>query len=134
MLNLTPHPIVLRADGIDYTIQPSGTVARVATAEVSAAATHAVPTRDAEIAAALGVPGGVLIEDAAREIAAAIPVIRRTLGQVEGLPAERVPCIVSALVAAAVPGRAGVYSPDTGATAIRDAEGRIVAVTRLIAA
>lgn len=38
------------------------------------------------------------------------------------------------MVASACAGRAGVFAPDSGATAIRDERGLIVAVTRLVAA
>lgn len=105
MLNLTPHPIVIRLpDGGERVLPPSGRVARVATAE--------------EVVAEIG----------------GVPVVRRTFGSVEGLPPDGTPCVVSALVLAAVPGRSGVYAPDTGPSAIRDEQGRIVAVTRLVAA
>lgn len=104
MLNLTPHSITLRAGGGDITLPPSGAVARVKTREE---------------------PAGEIT---------GMPVIMRTFGEVEGLPPEGTPCIVSALVANAVPGRKGVYAPDTGPTAIRDEKGQIVAVTRLVAA
>lgn len=105
MINLTPHEIViLREDGTEVRIPPSGTVARVSTADVI-----------------VGEIDGV-------------PVIRQQFGEVTGLPEEGTPCLVSALVRAAVPGRRGVYSPDTGPTAIRNGDGQIVAVTRLIEA
>ena len=106
MLNLTPHPVVLRrADGSEITLPPSGTVARVTTHEV------VVADHDG------------------------IPVVTRTWGEVTGLPeAGTTPCVVSALVLGAVPGRSGVYAPDTGPTAVRDEQGRIVAVTRLVQA
>ena len=86
------------------TIPPSGTVARVSTVE-----------------RVVGEFNGV-------------PVIERSFGEVVGLPEEGTPCIVSAMVASAAPGRKGVFAPDTGATAIRDEQGRVVAVTRLVAA
>jgi hypothetical protein len=104
MLNLTPHAITIRTPDGDITFQPSGTVARVAVDE-----THA-----------LDVDG--------------IPTITRTSGAVVGLPDDGTPCIVSGMVLDAVRGRAGVFAPDTGATAIRDEGGRIVAVTRLVRA
>jgi phenylacetate-coenzyme A ligase PaaK-like adenylate-forming protein len=63
-----------------------------------------------------------------------LPVIRRTFGDVTGLPEDGTPCIVSAMVIGAVQGRANTYAPDTGATAIRNDKGHIVAVTRLVAA
>ena len=106
MINLTPHEIVIRTSRGDIVLPPSGIVARVATAEV----------------------------DAGTFGPEAIPVVRRTLGDVTGMPEAGVPCIVSAMVAAAVPGRASVFAPDTGSTAIRNESGHVVAVTRLVAA
>lgn len=104
-INLTPHAItILLSDGSTITLLPSGTVARVTTEEV-----------------VVGETGG-------------IPVVERRFGAVEGLPAEGVACIVSAMVAGAVPGRAGVYAPDTGSAAVRNDKGHIVAVTRLVKA
>lgn len=104
-INLTPHALSLMLpDGSTVVIPPSGTVARVTTEEV--------------------VTGEV----------AGVPVVERRFGAVEGLPAEGVACLVSAMVAGAVPGRAGVYAPDTGSTALRNDKGHIVAVTRLVKA
>lgn len=106
MINLTPHPITLRADdGTETTIQPSGTVARVSMQET-------------DVGCLLG-----------------LPVIRREAGAVTGLPTDGTPCIVSSMVLTALSaGTPGVYAPDTGPTAIRDERGQIVAVTRLVAA
>jgi hypothetical protein len=107
MLNLTPHPITLqRPDGSSVTLPPSGTLARVGSTEA--------------VAGVCPVTG--------------MPVITRTLGLPLGLPPENTPAIVSAMVLAACPGRAGLYAPDTGPTAIRDDKGHIIAVTRLVAA
>ena len=106
MINLTPHEIVIRTPRGDIALPPSGIVARVATVEA----------------------------DAGTFGAATIPVVRRTLGDVTGLPEAGVPCIVSAMVASAVPGRESVFAPDTGSTAIRNESGQVVAVTRLVAA
>lgn len=101
MINLTPHAItVILPDGQELTFPTSGTVARISTRETDA-----------------GTVAGV-------------PVVAVEYGEPEGLPSEGVPCIVSSLVAAACPGRAGVYVPDTGPTCKRDEKGRIVAVTR----
>ena len=66
--------------------------------------------------------------------ATGVPIVRRALGAVTGLPEKGEPCLVSALVLAAVPGRAGVFAPDTGPSAVRNEHGQIVAVTRLVAA
>jgi hypothetical protein len=96
MLNFTPHPItVRRADGTEVTYQPSGTVARLAVEYTEAGKVYG------------------------------LPVVSRVLGQPEGLPEPGTPCLVSALVAGAVPGRPGVYAPDTGPTAIRDGAERM---------
>lgn len=104
MINLTPHAITLqRGDGTRVTIAPSGQLARVSTVE--------------QVVAELD----------------GMPVISRTTGDAEGLPEEGTLCIVSAMVLAAVPGRIGVYAPDSGPTAIRES-GQVVAVTRLVAA
>ncbi len=105
MINLTPHPITLQLpDGSRATYAPSGTVARVSSTDVDAG------------------------------IVAGLPVIRRTWGAVTGLPTRCTACIVSSLVLGALPaGTPGVYAPDTGPTAIRDAAGHVIAVTRLVA-
>lgn len=103
MINLTPHSITVRGMNGDVTYAPSGVVARVAVAE--------------EVCGEID----------------GVPVISRVLGEAQGLPEEGVPCIVSAMVLSAVPGRKGVYAPDSGPTAIRE-NGQVVAVTRLVAA
>lgn len=108
LINLTPHALTIAVGDRMVTLPPSGTVARVATVETAA--------------------GDVVIDGVT------VPVVLPAYGAVVGLPPEGTPCIVSALVRAAVPGRRGVYAPDTGATAIRTAGGQIQAVVRLIAA
>jgi hypothetical protein len=105
VLNLTPHEITIRRpDGSDFTIPPSGMVARITTEE------RVIGTLDG------------------------IPVVLRQPGGAIGLPEEGVACLVSAMVLTAVPGRSRVFAPDSGPTAIRDERGQIVAVTRLVAA
>lgn len=104
-VNLTPHPIVVRlSDGTERKFEPSGTVARVSSTD--------------EV---VGEVDG-------------IPVVQTTFGDIVGLPDARddTVCIVSSLVLgrAIRLGRNDVVAPDTGATAIRDENGRIVAVTR----
>jgi hypothetical protein len=107
MINCTPHAITLRTPQGDITIPPSGTVARVTMTEA--------------VVRTCAVTG--------------VDVIRRTPGEVIGLPEDGTPCIVSAMVLAALPaGTKGVFAPDTGATAVRNDRGHIVAVTRLVAA
>ena len=104
LVNLTPHEIVVRReDGSEFRIPPSGVVARVtATTE----------------------PAGTL---------AGVPVVSTRYGEIEDLPAPRagVQYIVSSLVRMAATGRTDLVSPDTGPeSAIRDDDGRIVAVRR----
>lgn len=106
LVNLTPHPIIIRPEGGDeMIIPPSGVVARVATT--------------ACVVAEIG----------------GIPIVATRYGAVEGLPepAPETLYITSSLVAqaAASEGRVDVVAPDTGPTAVRDEEGRIVAVRRL---
>lgn len=104
MLNLTPHAITLSLpNGESVTFPPSGNLARVASQEI-----------------VIGTLQGV-------------PVIQRQFGAVEGLPEDGTPCLVSALVLSAFPGREGVYAPDSGPTAIRE-NGQVIAVTRLVSA
>ena len=106
MLNLTPHAITVRLpDGSERTFPPSGTVARVTTFETSALSLDGIPT-----------------------------AYRRT-GNVEGLALPLTqPVLVSGMVLAELTGEDNVFAPDSGSTAIRDAAGQIVAVTRLIRA
>lgn len=103
-VNLTPHAINILVDGNVVTIEPSGEVARVES-----------------------------IEKVTGEING-ITVVSREFGDVHGLPEEGTPCIVSAMVLGAVPGRKGVYAPDSGPTAVRNEKGHIVHVTRLVQA
>jgi hypothetical protein len=65
-----------------------------------------------------------------------IPVVSQVFGQVEGLPEpqEGVAFIVSGMVLATIKGRADVFAPDTGPTAIRNEKGHIIGVVRLVAA
>jgi hypothetical protein len=122
MKNLTPHPITLRTGAGDITFPPSGVVARVATVEA------VIGSRD------VVAPGAPETDEQGNSNGVRIPVVSRSFGDVEGLPEPGTPCLVSALVLSAVPGRAGVYAPDTGETAIRNEKGFVVAVTRLVAA
>lgn len=108
MLNLTPHAITIRnpVHNLDHTFRPSGTLARVDSTEV-----------------VVGICPTTFVE-----------IVERKFGEVTGLPEDDTPCIVSALVLAACPGRPNTFAPDTGPTAIRNEKGHIVAVTRLVAA
>lgn len=105
MMNLTPHAITLHyRDGSILTIEPSGTVARCS--EVR----ETVPSFGMDLA-------------------------RVTYSAIEGLPEYETPFaeyLVSGMVLAQCAGRKDVYAPDTGAGAVRDANGRIVGTTALL--
>lgn len=111
IINLTPHAIAIDGHG---TIQPSGTVARVATMRTGLGAVHG------------------------------LRITAQNLGQVQGLPEPQDGTIyvVSGMVLDAIKRVAGpagssragadVFAPDTGADAIRDERGQIVAVRGLV--
>lgn len=104
IINLTPHAIVVRTQDEDKTFAPSGTVARI---------------QD------LNPVDGPLFNG--------IPTVSFGRGYVIDLP-EPTPdtfFIVSGMVFDAVPDhRTDVVAPFTGATAIRNEKGHIVAVTQ----
>jgi hypothetical protein len=66
----------------------------------------------------------------------AVPIVANVYGDVVGLPSpvHGTIYIVSGLVLSRVADRKDVVAPDTGATAIRDSSGQIVAVTRFVGA
>lgn len=120
MLNLTPHPVILRlardsGDGTyDLTLPPA-------------------PGRPpARVAVSRNEPGCVIVTRAG----AHHPVPRRTetTGAIEGWTPADGPAIVSRMVLGAASASEAMllYAPDTGAGAIRDEAGRIVAVTGFI--
>jgi len=101
--NCTPHPVVVRMGEKEIVLPPCGIVPRVGTVET---------------------PAGEID---------GIPCVTQTLGDVEGLPTPEpgVYYLVSSLVFQASD-RHDLVCPDTGKTCIRDNQGRITAVTRLI--
>jgi hypothetical protein len=113
LVNLTPHPVVLRSpEGTDTILAPSGVVARVAVTPGSVGPVEGFPCLVAE-------PDG--------------------RGDVEGLPdpATDTFCIVSALVGDTLVAK-GIHRPDvlvlgTGPKdgTIRNEQGHVVAVTRV---
>lgn len=111
LVNLTPHEIVISPAGAqELRLPPSGQVARVETEQVLDG-----------LAMVDGLP---------------ISIVRTRFRHIVDLPPpeEGVLYLASTLVAqaAAERGRRDVVAPDTGpASAIRDEEGRIVAVRRL---
>lgn len=103
-VNLTPHEILIRV-GLQDRVLPSAGLARVSSTE--------------EV---VGEVDGV-------------PMVRTAYGQITGLPTprENTMYIVSALVLehALSSGRSDVAAPDSGATAIRNEKGHIVAVRQI---
>ena len=122
MINLTPHAISIHTTSGVVTIPPSGTVARVAMTQLKVGEIDVFPPECPET------------DEQGNSNGKRVPVYQTSYGEVEGLPEDGVPCLVSAMVRAAVPGRKGVYSPDTGPSALRSESGQIVGVTGLIAA
>jgi hypothetical protein len=110
LVNLTPHPVVIRINGHDVTVPPVKPAARVSTTE--------------------GIVGVISYEGFE------IPLVESGYGNIIDLPdpKEGVFYIVSLVVAqrAVATGRLDVLAPDTGPTAVRDENGKIVAVTRLV--
>lgn len=104
MLNLTPHAITLRHNGIDTVFPASGIIARV---EVSSASAGVCPVTGA-------------------------PLVSRSKGKVIGIPETGEVCIVSSMVLDACGGMSGVVAPDTGDTAIRNEKGHVVACTQWV--
>ena len=102
VVNLTPHPIVVRGIGDEKVYEPSGIVPRLIVKEE---------------------PDGAIKN---------IPVVKRGFAGVENMPAhiEGTIYIVSSMLLSALSERTDVVAPDTGKTCIRDEKGRIVAVTR----
>lgn len=120
VVNLTPHAITVRVGDVDATFPASGVVARVSQN----------PARDA---------GRLLLACDGGE--ALVPLVTApSFGAVEGLPPydRGTVLLVSGLVLSHVSGmdRPDVFAPATGPAdgAIRDEGGRIIAVTRLVAA
>ena len=114
MLNLTPHEIIIvEQDGAEIASFPaSGVIARVAVIE--------------KVTGAISFDG------------IPVDIITSAFGEVEGLPAlSELEGHERFLVSSMVLDRLGsewsgiAFAPDTGKTAIRDAQGRVIGVTRL---
>lgn len=105
LINLTPHDIhIADADGnIVRVIPPTSPAARVASTAVL------------------------------REPIDDVPFVETVFGAIQNLPDLQPDTyyIVSQIVIAAAEGRTDLVRPDTGPSALRDAEGRIVAVRAL---
>lgn len=112
LINLTPHPLVLRLpDGTDQTFAPTAPPARVTSKVTPSWQRTDLP----------------------------VPLLASPeWGPVEGLPTPTpgIGYLVSGLVLAQCSGRADVFAPATGPQdgAIRNEKGHIIAVTKLLAA
>ena len=123
--NLTPHDIRIKPfnaaapeNKLDLVIKPSGKVARV---------NMEYDTNNEYQLVDFGRTSG-------NAPLLAIATVKAKYGELIGLPEPQddMMYIVSAMVAQAVPERNDVYAPDTGDTAVRDKDGNILRVTRLI--
>ena len=101
--NLTPHEINIETAPVVVSIPASGTVARVETSSQDEA------------------------------IFNGIRVVSNKADRVVGMPCPPEPCLVSGMVLDLLGSEwAGIaFAPDTGATALRNEKGHIVAVTQL---
>lgn len=109
-LNMTPHAIVIEtAYGGRFMVEPSGVVARVSTSQRAAGEVMGVPVRVNSVGDVVGLPA------------------------VEDMHEGDIYLVSGMVLSALGPAYAGkVFSPDTGASAIRDEAGHIVAVTALL--
>lgn len=122
LINCTPHEIKIRIeDGPEITVPTSGIVPRVETRQVDAG----------EVEVRVGNDHQPL--DAQGAVWFGIPAVRQETGNVVGLPdhVAGTQLIVSGMVFAASD-RLDLVAPDTGKTAVRNDQGHIVAVTRLL--
>lgn len=104
-INLTPHEINLFSTESERIFPPSGKIVRLS------------------------------VEYVTGEIVDGIPTVKRVFGEVIDLPDPQKDTyyLVSSLVADRIKGRNDILIPDTGASAVRDADGKIKGVTRFIA-
>jgi len=123
LINLTPHELVVRKDnGFEAFFPPSGEVARVEVTQFSVG--RVMGTESSHYPGNMG----------------DLDVVRNEFGPVEGLPAPdpegTTGYLVSSLVLSHpdVAGRDDVFAPDTGSTAVRNDQGQVVAVRRLVCA
>ena len=130
-VNLTPHPVTLRLQGtgvnfgdlIEYEI-PSQGLARL-TSEDKEVGEIPVPLED----------DGDLWRRIPDKVGY-IPITVRNFGEITGLPepVEGVTFVASMVVAqaAAKLGRRDVLAPDTGPSAVRSEDGKVIAVQGLV--
>jgi hypothetical protein len=113
IVNLCPHPITVHCSGVSI---PVSGLARVATSSSQTGTLRGPPD--------------------ARGYVDVLPVYEIAYGDVTGLPepVEGTTYVVSLVVLQACPERRDLVAPGTGPQdgAIRDADGKIVAVTRFV--
>ena len=103
IVNCTPHPITVLLNDTEIVYPTSGSIPRVSSTEETVGSVNG------------------------------IPMVKTTYGEVEGLPGqeEGTLVIVSAMVLQAS-NRTDLIAPNTGATAVRNDKGHIIAVTSFI--
>jgi len=119
ILNLTPHPIVIRRkDGSEITIEPSGLVWRL-------------KEEDVDITRVVGLDTGG-IEVVARRFSVDMSTMPQEIWSAD-IVIVSLPMLLSLKAALRpVPTKPLFCAPDTGSGVIRDEQGRIVGTTRLI--
>lgn len=111
LVNLTPHPVIYKTENTAIIFHPSGVVARVDT---------------------LPAPEWIVDVEGYKVVVSGPPVAGTTINLPQ--PDPDTLYIVSLVVRQAKPDRKDLISPGTGPNdgAIRDADGKIIAVTRFI--
>lgn len=135
IINLTPHPIVLDHDGTETIVPPSGTVARVTATPGSLSSVAGIPVPVAEPTTYGAVEGLPRCDGCPRRLGGHLRTEEDCLGECGGLSRWIVSAMVGAALRAAGDERVHrCLCPGTGPQdgAVRDAQGRIVAVTRLV--
>jgi hypothetical protein len=119
ILNLTPHPIVIRRkDGSEITIEPSGIVWRL-------------KEEDVDITRSFGfdIEG---IEIVARRFSVDMPTMPQEIWSADIVIVSLPMLLMLKEAFNPMPTKPLFCAPDTGSGAIRDEQGRIVGTTRLI--
>jgi hypothetical protein len=119
ILNLTPHPIVIRRkDGSEITIEPSGLVWRLKEEDVDITRAVGFDTEGIEVVARrFSVDMATMPQEiwSADIVIVSLPMLLLLKAALSLMPTKPIFC-----------------APDTGSGAIRDEQGRIVGTTRLI--
>jgi len=135
LVNLTPHEItIVGEDGeVKTVIPPSGKVARVKTVQEKVDEINGIPIVRTKFGAVEGVPAPTICSNCSNNslyggscqcTAGGLPSDCKDFEPIEVY-------IVSTLVAQAIGGRKDIVAPDTSPqSAVRDEQGRIVAVKR----